>query len=717
MIACPGDAGRTREAHCDTGGALQSETVPGSLITRRELAALAAVVPLKRAEGQSMFGSMLWEYVREYLRVLDERRAGRLAALESEADFAALRQRVRKRLRQMWGAFPARTPLEPQHIGTLDRGDHSIERIIFASRPSFHVTANLYRPKSGSEPFPAIIFPCGHANGGKVAASYQRFAVLMARQGFAVLTWDPLGQGERLQFFDPATGKSRFREGTGEHRILGDRCYQVGVNLMQYRVWDATRALDYLETRPEFDSERFAIAGQSGGGMTALQFACFDDRIQAAFVSCAVASFRAKSEALLMADPEQVLYGTLREGIDHPELLAAFAPKPLMIGAALRDYVPIDGARRTHAELQAVYEKLGAQQSLHLAVTDATHGLNRELREAAARFFQHSVRGNESEVQEEEVALPASDELLCTSTGQVSTSLGSKSLSDLYTERADEVRPKFRPPTNASEFEVYRSQIANRIREITRVGAFKSEYGIEVPTRFLDAGVYAKGAVFLVAEQGKDHPVVRRYCIDAVVAANHSLYGVDVRGWGATKPSMPSLEVDFEWDDFLAYRSLELGRPLFGQRLKDLLATAPKMTKRRKWIVVGIGMGGLVAAHAAVLDPRVAGVASIQAPLSYRAVLDDPDSTQPTSSILPGVLGAYEIHDVYAAVAPRPLLVVNPQDSRRRTLDLDAAMAGCQWAVDTYEMLEAPESIRIESRLGRAEIRSLIGEWLRSVST
>ncbi len=659
---------------------------------------------------------MLWEYIQEYLRVLDDRRAKRLAALESEADFLALRERVREQLGRMWGAFPPRTPLKPAQVGTIDRGDHFIERIVFESRPSFHVTANLYRPRQASEPLPAIVFPCGHASGGKVAASYQRFAVLMARQGVAVLTWDPLGQGERLQFHDPESGKSRFREGTGEHRILGDRCYQVGANLMQYRAWDATRALDYLESRPEFDSKRFAIAGQSGGGMTALQFACFDDRIQAAFISCAVASFRAKTESLLMADPEQILYGTLREGIDHPELLAAFAPKPLMIGAALRDYVPIEGARRTHAELQAVYAKLGSPENLHLAETDATHGLNRELREAAARFFLRSLAGNVTEVREDEGDLPPAGALLCTSTGQVSTSLGSKNVSDLYTETADQIAPAFRRPGNASEFEVYRSQVANRIRETTRVGAFKSEHGVEVPTRFLDAGVYAKGAAFLVAEQGKDHPVVRRYCIDAIVAANHSLYGVDVRGWGATKPSLASLEVNFEWDDFIAYRSLELGRPLFGQRLKDLLATAPKMTKRREWTVVGIGIGGLVAAHAAALDPRVAGVVSIQAPLSYRAILDDPESTQPTSCILPGVLGAYEIRDVYAAVAPRPLLIVNPRDSRRRTLEPDAALAGCQWAIDTYEMLDASESIRIESGLGRTGIRSLLGEWLRSVS-
>ncbi len=248
------------------------------------------------------------------------------------------------------------------------------------------------------------------------------------------------------------------------------------------------------------------------------------------------------------------------------------------------------------------------------------------------------------------------------------------------------------------------------------MGAYKSEYGVDVPSRFLDAGVYAKGAVFLVADRGKDHPAVRRYCMDAIVAANHSVYGLDLRGWGATAAALPELEARFEWDDFFAYRSLELGRPLLGQRLKDLLATAPQLTRRREWLVVGIGIGGLVAAHAAALDLRVSGVISIDAPLSFRAVLDDPHATQPVSSILPGVLGAYEIRDLYASIAPRPLLIVNAQDAQRRPVGAEEARSGYRRVAETYETLEAAEAFRVESRLGLGDLRSLIGDWLRSVS-
>ncbi len=660
---------------------------------------------------------MMWDYIKEYLRLIDERRAQSLAALETDDEFAKLRSRVRGRLAEMWGAFPERTPLNPRQVGVVDRGDYVVEKILFESRPKFFVTANLFRPREVEGKLPAIIFPCGHTDDGKAAEMYQRFSILMARQGFVVLTWDPLSQGERLQVWNDEKRASEIGPGTAEHRVLGNQCYLLGTNLMQFRVWDATRALDYLELRPEVDADRIGIAGQSGGGMAALQFACFDDRLKAAFVACAVATFRHKTEALLIADPEQILYGTLRFGIDHPELLAAFAPKPLLIGAAIRDFIPIDSARRTHSELLPVYEKLGASKDLQLAETDSTHGLNQELREAAASFFVRTLGGRDEPVKEQPTEVASAKDLFVTATGHVATALEATTVQALNGERATEVAPSFEMPSSESEFSVYQHNIANRIREITRVGSFKAERGIEVPDRLLDAGPFAKGIAVVVSDEGKDDEVVRRNIIDAIVAADHHVLGMDLRGWGDSAAFIPSILPKFNWDDFFAYRSLELGRPLFGQRLKDLLATAPARTRRREWYVVGVGIGGLVAAHAAALDPRVRGVVSIGAPLSYRSIFDDLLTKQPVSAYLPGVMGEYEIRDVYASVAPRPLLIVNPQDSHRKPVNVVAAREEYDWAVQIYERLEAPTGARIESGLSRAEIRKLLSEWFSSLDS
>ena len=115
---------------------------------------------------------MLWEYNKEYLRLLDEHRASRLAALESVEHFDALRLRVRTQLERMWGPFPARASLSSRRLGRIEHAELWIERIVFESRPSLHVTADPCRSKDGDGRVPVVIFPCRHAAAGKCVESY-----------------------------------------------------------------------------------------------------------------------------------------------------------------------------------------------------------------------------------------------------------------------------------------------------------------------------------------------------------------------------------------------------------------------------------------------------------------------------------------------------------------------------------------------------------------
>ena len=138
------------------------------------------------------------------------------------------------------------SPLNPRRLGEIDRGEYVIEKIIFESRPEFYVTANLYRPKTVSGRLPAVAVSCGHSAAGKAGETYQLFCRLLARDGLIALIYDPVGQGERLQLWDDEKQASAVGPGTAEHNALGRQCALVGLNLMQYRVWDARRAIDYL---------------------------------------------------------------------------------------------------------------------------------------------------------------------------------------------------------------------------------------------------------------------------------------------------------------------------------------------------------------------------------------------------------------------------------------------------------------------------------------
>ena len=85
-----------------------------------------------------------------------------------------------------------------------------------------------------------------------------------------VISWDPVGQGERSQFWDAKAGKSRYNRICAEHAVLGNLAYLAGTNLARWEIWDGLRAFDYLLTRPEVDPERINITGTSGGGFQAM---------------------------------------------------------------------------------------------------------------------------------------------------------------------------------------------------------------------------------------------------------------------------------------------------------------------------------------------------------------------------------------------------------------------------------------------------------------
>src|SRR5205814_9717711 len=77
------------------------------------------------------------------------------AALKTPQQIMAAKLRARNSLLKMVGGLPtARTPLNLQRTGAIERADYQIQKIIFESSPRFFVTANLYIPKAGKKPFP-----------------------------------------------------------------------------------------------------------------------------------------------------------------------------------------------------------------------------------------------------------------------------------------------------------------------------------------------------------------------------------------------------------------------------------------------------------------------------------------------------------------------------------------------------------------------------------
>ena len=188
-----------------------------------------------------------------------------VTALPNAAAATERQKAVREKILRLLGGLPAeKTPLRTRHIGTEEHTDYRYDKIIYESMPGFYVPANVYRPATGQGPFPAILMPVGHSPEGKEGE--RTTAISLARKGFVVLKYDPIGQGERLQYFDADLRTSKVGSTTEEHSHANGHTVLIGDSVARYRVWDGIRGIDYLVTRPDVDPTRIGITGCSGGG-------------------------------------------------------------------------------------------------------------------------------------------------------------------------------------------------------------------------------------------------------------------------------------------------------------------------------------------------------------------------------------------------------------------------------------------------------------------
>ncbi|MDR3727704.1 MAG: acetylxylan esterase [Terracidiphilus sp.] len=286
----------------------------------------------------------------------DAERASRVASIHTRVQAEARQATVRKQILSLLGTLPDRTPLNARTVGETQADGFRIEKVLFESQPGFFVTALLYLPdgQPAGQKLPAILMAPGHSPAGK-AGDY-RTAALFARNGFVVLSYDPIGQGERLQYPTPANpGVSLASRPTGEHGEASLQPMLIGDTFARYILWDAMRSIDYLTQLPQVDAQRIGALGCSGGGaMTALTSA-LDTRVAAIGVACYTTSFDTLLPAIGPQDGEQSSPRFISSGLDFPDWIELAAPRPYAVIATYSDMFPFAGARTSVTEARRFY--------------------------------------------------------------------------------------------------------------------------------------------------------------------------------------------------------------------------------------------------------------------------------------------------------------------------------------------------------------------------
>src|SRR6185503_7818145 len=262
-----------------------------------------------------------------------------VAELKTPEDVKKRQETLRAKFIEALGGLPEKTPLNAKVVGSLKGEGFRVDKVIYESRPDHHVTANFYIPE-GKGPFPGVLVPCGHSDNGKASEAYQRACILMARNGMAVLCYEPIGQGERLQLLTP-DGKAAIKGSTTEHTMAGIGALLVGWSCASYRIWDGIRSIDYLAGRSEVDPKRLGCTGNSGGGTLTAYLMALDDRIAAAAPSCYVTTLERLFATIGPQDAEQNITGQVAFGLEHADYLTLRAPRPTLLLTGTRDFFDI----------------------------------------------------------------------------------------------------------------------------------------------------------------------------------------------------------------------------------------------------------------------------------------------------------------------------------------------------------------------------------------
>jgi hypothetical protein len=321
--------------------------------------------------------------------LLDKREIG-ISKINTLAGWQERQKYIRETLTDIVGPFPEKTPLNAKILKTVDKGSYKVEHIIYESQPGFYVTSSLYIPGNLKRrtKAPAVIYCSGHSAEGYRSAVYQNVILNLVTKGFVVFAFDPVGQGERLEYFNPETGQSDVGGPTKEHSYPGAQAFITGASQARYMIWDGIRAVDYLITRREVDPARIGITGRSGGGTQSAYIAAFDERIHAAAPENYITNYRRLLQTIGPQDAEQVMFHFLYRGLDHPDLLLVRAPKPAMLITTTRDMFSIQGVMETEAEVAGIYKAYNSADNFSRVEDDDVHASTKKNREAMYAFFR-----------------------------------------------------------------------------------------------------------------------------------------------------------------------------------------------------------------------------------------------------------------------------------------------------------------------------------------
>lgn len=292
------------------------------------------------------------------------------------------------------GTLPEWCPLDVQVEEHFIEEGYTREKISYQASPGVRVPAYVLIPRFVPGPMAALV--CIHQHNGEfhlgkselvglVGDPEMAFALDLCLRGYITIVPDLEGFEERQ-----ATVYELERWKMTTPYLLGDGAYEKflamryllqGSTLQARYVWDLARAVDYLCSRPDVNTERIGALGHSLGGQETCWLLMFDTRVRAGVCVCGIGTFETIARDGVNHNFAAYMPGLLQVG-DMDQFIATLAPTPLYLYSGLLDWsFPIDGVRQIAHVASDAYMDLGAEDAFCFETLPQGHRFPTEIRE------------------------------------------------------------------------------------------------------------------------------------------------------------------------------------------------------------------------------------------------------------------------------------------------------------------------------------------------
>jgi hypothetical protein len=347
-----------------------------------------------------------------------------------------------------------------------------------------------------------------------------------------------------------------------------------------------------------------------------------------------------------------------------------------------------------------------------LVEDDRDHDYTKKNREAIYAFFQKHLE-NPGDPVDKQVPFLSREELRVTSTGQLIDSLGGETVFSLNRRDSEVLVQKLQ--SGRKDISRHIEGLLEKVSEISGYETpgelsgvvFRGRYerqGYDVEMYaiageasplpllyFKPTGVDQFPAVLYLHPEGKGIEALEGGEIESLVKLGYAVLAPDLPGSGELGTA----------GNRTAFLAVQIGRSLVGIRAGDIvrcvrfLESQDEINSSR---IVGIARGGMAVSllHAAALEPAIGQIALIDPLISYQKIVTNRFYDLPAVNLIANVLTGYDLPDLQASLAPRPLLVISPRDHLGNRMAVKAVQKELGVVYEAYEFKNASEHLTVQ---------------------